>query len=57
MGRNKENIIKAKKQRYKIKENNGCITYSYPNDWFKIFQKAKYSGGWFWTKVQKFFGF
>ena len=26
-------------------------THGYPNDWFKIFQKAKYSGDWFWTKV------
>ena len=26
-------------------------THGYPNDWFEIFKKAKYSGDWFWTKV------
>ena len=26
-------------------------TYGYPNEWFEIFEKAKYRGDWFWTKV------
>ena len=26
-------------------------THGYPNEWFEIFKKAKYSGDWFWTKV------
>tara|TARA_B110001454_G_scaffold212090_1_gene228480 strand:- start:9 stop:653 length:645 start_codon:yes stop_codon:yes gene_type:complete len=26
-------------------------THGYPNEWFEIFQQAKYSGDWFWTKV------